>query len=56
MEMKMEMELRSGWLERSLERARTNIQERPDRLKPEKYRAKRTAPAPTRKRRASTGN
>ncbi len=39
------MELRSGWLERSLERARTNIQERPERLKPEKYRAKPTATA-----------
>ena len=52
----MEMELRSGWLERSLERARTNIQERPDRLKPEKYRAKRTSTKPTKNRRTSASN
>jgi hypothetical protein len=32
------MEERSGWLEQSLKQARTNIQERPDRLKPEKHR------------------
>jgi hypothetical protein len=37
------MEPRSGWLERSLERAHKNIQERPERLKPEKYRAKKLA-------------
>jgi hypothetical protein len=52
--MEMEMELRSGWLERSLERARTNIQERPDRLKPEKYRTKQTTSTTTRKRRTTT--
>ena len=48
------MELRSGWLERSLERARTNIQERPERLKPEKYRAKRTSSTALRKRRSKS--
>lgn len=32
------MEIRSGWLERSLERARTNVQQRPERLKPARYR------------------
>jgi hypothetical protein len=34
------MEPRSGWLERSLERVNKNIQERPERLKPEVYRTK----------------
>jgi hypothetical protein len=34
------MEPRSGWLERSLERAHKNIQDRPERLKPDKYRVK----------------
>lgn len=32
------MEERSGWLERSLEQARVNIQARPEHLKPERYR------------------
>lgn len=32
------MEKRSGWLERSLEQARVNIQARPEHLKPERYR------------------
>jgi len=32
------MEIRSGWLERSLDRARTQIQERPEHLKPERHR------------------
>jgi hypothetical protein len=32
------MEVKSGWLERSLERARQNIQARPEHLKPERYR------------------
>jgi hypothetical protein len=36
------MEIRSGWLERSLERAHTNIQQRPERLKPARYRASRS--------------
>jgi hypothetical protein len=33
------MEERSGWLGRSLERARENIRARPERLKPERYRS-----------------
>jgi hypothetical protein len=36
------MEERSGWLERSLERARENIQTRPEHLKPERYRTKKS--------------
>lgn len=32
------MENRSGWLERSLERARANIEARPEHLKPQRYR------------------
>jgi hypothetical protein len=32
------MEVRSGWLERSLERARENIQARPEHLKPARHR------------------
>jgi hypothetical protein len=34
------MEERSGWLERSLTRARENIKARPEHLKPERYRSK----------------
>jgi len=37
------MEVKSGWLERSLERARQNIQARPEHLKPERYRAAKEA-------------
>jgi hypothetical protein len=33
---------KSGWLDRSLERATQNIEERPDYLKPERYRAKKS--------------
>jgi hypothetical protein len=49
------MELRSGWLERGLERARTNIEERPERLKPEKFREKRASSA-TATRKKSAGS
>lgn len=46
------MEVKSGWLERSLERARQNIQARPEHLKPERYRsAKTSAKAHSRKAR-----
>jgi hypothetical protein len=38
------MELRSGWLERSLERARANIEDRPEHLKPEWFRSEKEAP------------
>ena len=34
------MEKKSGWLGRSLDRARTNIEARPEHLKPERYRDK----------------
>jgi hypothetical protein len=34
---------KSGWLGRSLERARQNIEERPEHLKPERYRAKKAS-------------
>lgn len=48
---------KSGWLERSLERARQNIEERPDYLKPERYRAKKAnvAVATPKKRQANRG-
>jgi hypothetical protein len=47
------MEIRSGWLERSLERARENVQARPDRLKPDRYRvAKSTQKAVSKKARS----
>jgi hypothetical protein len=36
------MEERSGWLARSLERARENIQARPEHLKPARYRSKKS--------------
>jgi hypothetical protein len=58
------MEIRSGWLERSLVRARENVQSRPNRLKPERYRtatkhsskAKKTTSARSRQVRDTTGN
>jgi hypothetical protein len=34
------MEEKSGWLGRSLDRARANIEARPEHLKPERYRGK----------------
>lgn len=37
------MDERSGWLGRSLERARENIQARPEHLKPERYRSKKAS-------------
>jgi len=37
------MDVKSGWLERSLERARTNVQARPEHLKPQRYRAVKTS-------------
>jgi hypothetical protein len=36
------MEERSGWLGRSLERARENIQARPEHLRPARYRNQKT--------------
>lgn len=49
------MELRSGWLERSFERARTNIEARPDHLKPEWFKNEKESPKaePKKKRRPS---
>ena len=44
------MDERSGWLKRSLDQARVNIEARPEHLKPARYR---TAKPATRKRRAS---
>jgi hypothetical protein len=41
---RIEMEKKSGWLGRSLDRARTNIEARPEHLKPERYRDKKVAP------------
>jgi hypothetical protein len=50
------MELRNGWLERSLERARANIEDRPDHLKPEWFRSeKETAKTTSKKKRQSSG-
>lgn len=48
---------KSGWLEQSLGRARQNIEERPDYLKPERYRAKKAgvAVATTKKQQANRG-
>jgi hypothetical protein len=48
---------KSGWLDRSLERATQNIEERPDYLKPERYRAKKAGVAveTTKKRQANHG-
>lgn len=49
------MEVKSGWLERSLERARQNIQARPEHLKPERYRVtKEAAKRVTKKARAGS--
>jgi hypothetical protein len=48
------MEPRSGWLERSLERAHENIEKRPERLKPESYRVKK-ATSSTNQKRAAAG-
>ena len=36
------MDERHGWLERSLERARENIEARPEHLKPNRYRRKKS--------------
>lgn len=36
------MKIKSGWLGRSLDRARTNIEARPEHLKPERYRVKKS--------------
>ena len=47
------MEPRSGWLERSLERAHENIEKRPERLKPESYRVKKNAGSSTKQKRAT---
>jgi hypothetical protein len=47
------MEPRSGWLERSLERAHKNIQERPERLKPDSYRVKKADGSRIGKKRAA---
>ena len=48
------MELREGWLERSVERARKNVMARPEYLRPEKFRSKPTGdPQPKKKRAAA---
>ena len=47
------MEPRSGWLERSLERAHENIEKRPERLKPESYRMKKSTSTPAKKKPAA---
>jgi hypothetical protein len=49
------MEIRSGWLERSLDRAQTNVEQRPERLKPEKYRTKRASAGAAKKKRQTAG-
>jgi hypothetical protein len=46
---------KNGWLERSLERARQNIEERPEYLKPERYRAKKASVAATGSKKRSAG-
>jgi len=53
------MEERSGWLQRSLDQARANIEARPEHLKPARYRTddpatrKRRSPARTKRRTTS---
>jgi hypothetical protein len=47
------MEPRDGWFERSLERAQKNIEARPERLKPERYRQKKAAATATKKKPAA---
>ena len=44
------MELRNGWLERSFERVRANIEARPEHLKPARYRGAKEAPKTTQKK------
>jgi hypothetical protein len=46
---------KSGWLGRSLERARQNIEERPEYLKPERYRTKKAGVAVATSKKRSTG-
>lgn len=48
------MELREGWLERSLERARKNVMARPEYLRPEKFRTKQASEAPAKKKKRAT--
>ena len=47
------MEEKSGWLGRSLDRARANIEARPEHLKPERYRSKKSGAVGTSKKAAS---
>ncbi len=47
------MEIREGWLERSVERARKNVMERPEYLRPQKFRKKAAVAAQPKKKRAT---
>jgi hypothetical protein len=55
MKRRAEMTEKSGWLGRSLERARQNIEERPEYLKPERYRTKKAGVAVATSKKRSTG-